>query len=182
MVELIARSPCDGLLPVTIGALTLSELRTGPLTSIAAFKGQDADLSKALISAHGMVAPEANRATGKDGARAIWFGQRMILLMGPTPDVALGQHAALTDQSDAWACVQLMGSGAREVLARLTPLDLRDGIFRTGHTARTELRHMMASLTRLEDDTWLILVFRGFAETLVHDLQTAMQSVTAQQG
>lgn len=182
MTELIAKSLCESLLPLNIGELHLSEVDPGSLTSIAAFKDQDAELSKMLLSAHGLPAPEANRATGKEGARAIWFGHRMMLLMGPHPDAALAKHAALTDQSDAWTCVQLEGPGAREVLSRLTPLDLRDTSFEQGHTARTELRHIMASVTRIDADTWMILVFRGFAETLVHDLQTAMQTVSARYG
>jgi sarcosine oxidase subunit gamma len=123
--------------------------------------------------------PAPNRATGKDGARALWFGRDMALLMGPVPDPALVRYAALTDQSDAWAVVQLEGKGARDVLARLTPLDLRPDVFETGHTARSDLQHMMVSITRVGEEAYMIMVFRGFAETLVHDLKTAMQGVAA---
>ncbi len=179
MVDLIAKSPCDGLLPLTLGPLTLSEVDTGPMTSIAPFKGQAAEASSVLKATHGMEAPGANRTTGKEGERVIWFGQNMYLLMGQTPDAALSEHAALTDQSDAWAVVRLQGAGAEDVLARLTPLDLRGALFKRGHTARTELRHMMASVTRVGAEAWMIMVFRGFAETLVHDLQTAMASVAS---
>ncbi|MFK7940881.1 MAG: sarcosine oxidase subunit gamma [Roseovarius sp.] len=182
MVDLVAKTPCAGLLPRTIGALTLSEVDAGALTSIAAYNDQHDALAKALHTAHGVSAPAANRTTGKAGARAIWFGQGITLLMGPEPGAYLAKHAALTDQSDAWACVQLKGAGAVDVLARLTPMDLRDSQFKRGHTARTDLQHMMASLTRTGADTWLIMVFRGFAETLVHDLTVAMETVRARQG
>jgi len=177
VVELTPRSPCGAALPLTIATMTLSEVNPGALTSVAAFQGQDAALSVALKAAHGMDAPKPNRATGKDGARAIWFGQRMTLLMGPAPDAGLAKYAALTDQSDAWAVVRLQGTGARDVLARLTPLDLRAGVFKRGHTARSDLQHMMSSITRVGEDAYIIMVFRGFAETLVHDLQTAMRRV-----
>ena len=107
------------------------------------------------------------------------FGREVALLMGPAPDASLAAHAALTDQSDAWIVVRLEGAGARDVLARLTPIDLRDSVFKRGHTARTELAHMMASLTRVGPQAWQIMVFRSFAQTLAHDLKTAMQGVAA---
>lgn len=179
MVELAEKSPLDGLLPLTIGRATASEVRIGYLTGIAPYKGQDKAVSQALKSAHGMAAPVANRATGKEGSRALWFGHRMILLQGPKPARELARHAALTDQTDAWAVLRLDGEDAADVLARLTPLDLRDSRFKRGHTARTELMHMMASITRLGPQSFQVMVFRGFAGTLVHDLSTAMQSVAA---
>ena len=182
MVELNARSPCADLLPVTVGQAELSEVDPGRLTSIAPYRGQADALTAALKSAHGMAAPQPNRATGKAGARAIWFGNGMMLLQGPEPDRALARHAALTDQSDAWAVVSLSGSDAAAVLARLTPIDLRESRFKRGHTARTELMHMMASITRLGSQSYQIMVFRAFAETLVHDLKTAMRSVAARAG
>ena len=179
MVDLSAKSPCAGLLPITVGDVTVSEYLPGAMTTLAPFQGKDAALSKALKTAHGIEAPGPGRATGKEGARAIWFGQRMVLLVGPEPDAKLVKHAAVVDQSDGWAVVRLAGPGARDVLARLTPIDLRDSTFKRGHTARTDLRHMMASITRVGADSYLVMVFRGFAETLVHDLKTAMDTVAA---
>ena len=179
MVELQAKSPFEGLLPLSVGSVDLSEVAPGHLTSIAPFRGQAKALSAALKDAHGMAAPAPNRVTGKEGARALWFGHDMLMLHGPAADGALRKHAALTDQSHGWAIVRLEGADAAEVLARLTPIDLRDSQFKRGHTARTELRHMMASITRLGPQSYQVMVFRGFAETLVHDLKVAMQSVAA---
>ncbi len=178
-VNLIATSPCAGLLPLSIGTMTASEEPLAALTSIAAFKGQEDALSEMLKTAHGMGWPKPGRTTGKEGARALWFGQGQALLVGPAPDPGLARHAALTDQSDAWAVVRLSGAGSQAVLARLTPLDLRRGSFKRGHTARTEIAHMMGSLTRLGEEAFLILVFRSMAATLAHDLEAAMQAVAA---
>lgn len=179
MVDLIVKSPLDGLLPLSLGGMTLSEEKPGLMTGVAAFKGKEKSLSTALKKAHGMATPGPNRAMGKAGARAIWFGHGMILLQGVRADKTLAKHAALTDQSDGWAVVRLEGAGARDVLARLTPVDLRDAEFKRGHTARTELAHMMASITRIGAQSWQIMVYQSFAQTLVHDLNRAMQSVAA---
>ncbi|SLN13897.1 Sarcosine oxidase, gamma subunit family [Roseovarius albus] len=181
MVELIAKTPFDGALPLEVGTVSASEVDTGVLTSVAPYKGKNKALSEALKGAHGMAAPAPNRATGKEGSRAIWFGREMVLLCGPEPDAKLGKHAALTDQSDAWAVARLEGENAAQVLARLTPIDLRPGVFKRGHTARTELQHMMASITRIGERSYQIMVFRAFAQTLAHDLKIAMQGVAARQ-
>ncbi|KUP92073.1 sarcosine oxidase subunit gamma [Tritonibacter horizontis] len=177
--DLTATSPCAGLLPVTIGGLTLSEAVQLPMTLMAPFKGQEAALSHALEAAHGMSFPAPNRATGKAGARAVWFGRAQALLIGPVPDPALAAHAALTDLSDGWAVVRLEGERAEDVLARLVPVDVRIRVFKRGHTARTELKHMMASVTRVGTKSFQIMVFRSFAATLVHDLKTAMEGLAA---
>ena len=179
MADLTARSPCEGLLPLSIGGVTLGEAAPGMLTSVAPHAGQETALSAALKAAHGMAFPAPNRAVGRVGARMVWLSRGQAMLVGPAPDPALATHAALTDQSDAWAVVTLEGQGAVDVLARLVPLDLRSGAFKRGHTARTDLMHMMASLTRLGENTFQIMVFRSMAETLVHDLKTAMEGVAA---
>lgn len=178
-LSLTPLTPCAGLLPLHIGSVTLTEIDAGHLTLIAPCKGKDKALSAALKAAHGMAWPAPNRATGKEGARAIWFGRVHGLLMGPAADPGLADHAALTDVSDGWAVVRLEGAGAAEVLARLVPLDLRADRFKRGHTARSDLRHMAASITRLGDSAFQIMVFRSMAQTLVHDLEAAMQGVAA---
>lgn len=179
MVELVAKTPCAGLLPRRIGALVAEEAPLGPLTILKPYKGQTKALSEALKAARGMAVPGVGRATGKEGARAIWFGRDEILLAGLPPTETLTKHAAVVDQSDGWAAVTLSGPGHEDVLARLVPLDLRAASFKRGHTARTLIGHMNGSVTRLSADRMLLLVFRSMAATLVHELTEAMESVTA---
>jgi sarcosine oxidase subunit gamma len=179
VAKLMAKNPAGGMAPIKIGTVELSEVDAGHLTSFSPYKGQDKAFSEALKAAHGAAMPGPNRATGKDGARVIWFGASHVLLVGPAPDVKLAKLAAMTDQSDAWTVMQLKGQGAADVLARLVPVDLRAQHFKRGHTARTDLMHMSASITCTGVDTLLIMVFRSMAQTLVHDLKTAMEGVAA---
>lgn len=182
MAELMAKSACDGLLPVSAGTVSLSEIDLGVLTSLASHKRGGKALRAALRSSHGMAFPAANRATGKEGERAIWFGHAHVLLAGPVPDPSLAKHATITDQSDAWAAVRLEGADAADVLARLCPVDMRVSVFKRGHTAKTLLQHMSVSVTRLGNDAFLLLAFRSMAGTLVHELETAMRGVAARAG
>jgi len=180
VAELLAKTACAGVLPLTVGALSLTESAPAALTTLAPYRGQEQALSKALMAAHGLGFPGVNSSThGKKGARAIWFGRDLALLIGPEPDPQLAQHAALSDQSQGWAVVELAGAGAEEVLARLCPVDLRPSAFPVGASLRTEAKHMMASVGRLDEDRFQIMVFRSLARTLIHDLKTAMEARTA---
>ncbi|MCK5500975.1 MAG: sarcosine oxidase subunit gamma, partial [Tritonibacter mobilis] len=98
-MQLAAKPPCAGLLPLTIGDVTLTEDTPAAMTLIAPYKGQEKPLSDALNAVHGMGFPAPNRATGKAEARAIWFGRAQALLVGPVADPKLAAHAALTDLS-----------------------------------------------------------------------------------
>ena len=176
MASLVEMTPCRGMAPVTIGSVTLSELLPGAITSLSPLKGASLEVLK---QAHGMAFPASNRATGKATARAVWSGRGQAMLVGPAPAPELAGAFAMTDQSDAWAVLRLDGAGWRDVLARLTPLDLRDSAFKRGHTARSLLGHMNMSLTRTGTDVVEIMVFRSMAETAVHELTQAMTGVAA---
>lgn len=174
MTRLIAKSAADGLLPVEIGAARLTEEVPAAITSVEKARGaRTENFAKAL----GVAFPAPNRTTGKAGARAIWAGPDLCFWIGAAPARIAGH--ALTDQSDGWALLRLEGAAAADVLARLTPVDLRPARFRRGHTSRTLLGHLPVSLTRGGDAAFEILCFRSMTRTAVHDLTRAMQSVAA---
>ncbi|SFS68629.1 sarcosine oxidase subunit gamma [Sulfitobacter marinus] len=178
MAELKARTACGDALPIVIGAAQLTELDLGPVTSVTAW-GSQQELSAAMKAAHGMAFPKPNRSGSKNAARCIWFGRNQALLIGAAADASLGEHAAIVDQSDAWCAVSLSGEATEAVLARLVPVDIRRAEFKRGHTVRTQVGHMPASITRTGPDSFMILVFRSMATTLIHELKQAMQSIVA---
>ncbi len=179
MTDLKATSPCAGLAPTTIGRCTLSEVEQRTMTSIAPFRGAEAQVDALLKAGSGLGWPELNSSLMSDTARISWFSRGQAILIGVAADPALGAHAALTDQSDAWAVVRLEGEAAEAVLARHVPVDLRLQSFGIGATARTELAHMMASVTRVGPSAFEVMVFRSMARTLMHDLKSAMEAVAA---
>jgi methylglutamate dehydrogenase subunit D len=179
VVDLIAKSPCAGLLPLAIGTVALSEIAPAPITSVMPYDGLEAAASELLKSLCGMGLPKAGRSAGRDGARAIWTGAGQAMVLGVAVDAGLARHAALSDQSDAWAVLRLDGAGAEDVLARLTPLDLNPGVFKRGHVARSLLGHMSAVIARVGAEAFEIMVFRSMAKTAVHELEEAMKSVAA---
>ncbi len=175
MVDLAAKSPAAGLLPVSHGDLVLQESDIQEIWSIAPFSGAERAVSAALRKSLKMSLPPIGRATRTGSAKLLWAGRDVYFLVGSGLPAKL--NAAVTDQSDAWCCVTLEGAHVEAVLARICPLDLRN--METGSVARSLLGHMTAIIVKI-DNGYELMVFRAFAKTLVHELQDAMRSVDAQ--
>jgi sarcosine oxidase subunit gamma len=94
----------------------------------------------------------------------------MALLIGTEAPAALAAEAALTDQTGAFAIVELQGRAIDQALARLVPLDLRLSAFPVHTTHRTLIGHMPGSVTRMAEDRIELAVMRSMADTLIHDL------------
>ncbi len=176
MARLLAETPFAGLkLPVSLGGVTLSARGPGAVTSVAPFRGRQAEVEARL----GVALPAPNGVAPWGGARAIWTGPGRWLLVGAPAPEGLDGLAAVADQTDASACLGLEGPAAREVLARLVPADLRDRAFPVGAAARTLLNHMTVTLSRVADDAWEVMAMRSMAGTLVEELAHAMGGVAA---
>lgn len=170
MAELIAKTPFEGLLPLKIGTVVVTEVDPGPIVLVQPMRG--AASRAALERALGGGLPGPGEAVARAGGRCLWCGPDRALVLGVELEA---EGAALIDQSDAWAVVQIEGLGCREVLARLTPLDLRRSVFSEGRTARSLLGHMTAQITPVGPENFELMVFRSMAGTLVHDLSRAMR-------
>ncbi len=172
MANLIALTPCAGLLPVTHGDVTVTEIVMDRLTSVAPFAGQNKVASAKLKEqvGHGL------SAVGQRSGAVTWFGHGTWMVRGA---VTLDGLAAVTDQSDAWAVIAINGASVEDVLARLVPIDLRVSVFNEGHVAKTMLSHLSVTIVRSGPDAFEIMVMRSMAQTLVHDLDVAMRGVAA---
>ncbi len=180
MVDLIAKTPLAGILPINAGETVLTEASPASITSVMPHQGREKALGEALKKAHDIGLPAVGRSSGTAALRMIWTGRGQYMLVGNKPAArALARSSTLTDQSDGWAVMQLTGDNAAQVMARLCPLDLRAASFKNGHTARTELAHIMAVVSRIPKG-FEIMVMRSFAQTAVTSLQQAMDSVAAQ--
>lgn len=177
MPSLIEISPCDGLLPVSEGGVTLSELAQERITSVAPFAGKEVAVGKAL-KALGLGWSGPGKAVAGEGRLCLWTGRDQAFLIGAEPE-GLAGIAALTDQSDAWARMRLEGEGAAAVLTRLVPLDLGAAAFPVGHAARSGLGHMAMILHRSGAQSFEIMVFRSMAASAVHELHQAMTALAA---
>ena len=170
MAELIETPPVRDL-PITIGAVTLELCPVTEATWIAALPGRVEAVSGALRTVAGIGFPSPDRIETSETARAVWMGPDEALLFGPAPQIT---GAVATDYSDGIAVLRLCGGPSREVLMRLTPLDLREAMFPVGASARTLLGHLTVSLLRTDEDAFEVIVMRSMTRTAVHELTRAM--------
>ena len=180
MVRLLEADPAQGLgLPLAVGGVTLSEVGLGPVWSIAPCRGQEAAVARSL----GVVLlPAPALMEPIDGARLIWAGPGRALLVGRAAPEGLDGIAAVVEQGDGLVGLRLDGPAARDVLARLVPLDLRDRMFPEGGTARTLLGPMSVTLLRSGAQSYEVMGMRSMARTLVHEIEGAMRGVAARAG
>ena len=170
MADLIATGAFTDL-PVTVGSARLAPLDAGPVTAIQPYPGHDLKPALDFPVPGGVIDLGA-------GARIVWAGRDSAFLIGrPAPD--LQGRAAVTDQTDGWAWVELTGPSAADVLARVCPLDLRPQRFAPGTSARSTIGHLPALLIHSAENTYEIAVFRSMAHSLVHELTAAMRAVAA---
>ncbi|SNY57679.1 sarcosine oxidase subunit gamma [Pseudooceanicola antarcticus] len=165
---------------LVLGDTRIDVLPMPRMTSLMPGPGHAA-LAKALRKHHGLDLPDPGGRVSSDEGECLWFGLGQYMLIGPAPSPLLAGAATLTEQSDAWTSVLLEGPLARQVLARLTPLDLRDASLPLGATARSEIAHMMGSLTRVGSEAFRLMVFRSMAQTLLHELKDTLEAVAARQ-
>ncbi|WP_163849393.1 sarcosine oxidase subunit gamma [Pseudooceanicola aestuarii] len=179
-----AAPPLEKGRAIRLGETTLTALPMTRLTalmpspSLSSVAGGGGPALAGALREAGLDLPAPGSTHRGDMAEVLWFARNQWLVIGACPE-GLDEHAALTDLSDGWAMLALDGPDARATLARLTSLDLRAGAFADGATARTELRHMMAAITRTGPQRFRVMVFRSMAETAWHDLETALRGAAA---
>ena len=178
MVDLYATAAAATALPLKIGTVYVEEVETS-LFLVGPFDKKLKQAAAVLVTQMGLEWPTAHVMKRTGVAYALWFDHAHIALMGVEPSAKLLQYAAVTDVSDGWCIVDISGPEVRDVLARVTPLDMRSKSFKTGMTQRSMLMHMQASISCLGKSHFRVMVFRSMALTVVHDLAVAMESVAA---
>ena len=173
------KSPAQDVLPMIIGTVKATENVVHAAWLISPFNHMSDKAAKALKKASGPDWPEPNRLTRSQDSHAQWFGHSHILLRDAPPPNTLNKFAAVTNQTDAWVHVRVVGPDARAVLSRMTPLDIRAEVFPVNSTARCEIDHMAGAITCTGEDAFELMVFRSMAKTLVLHLKIAMESVAA---
>lgn len=144
-----------------------------------------AALKKAAEKAAGqkMPAPLSANIDGQSGL--CWMSPDELLVLVPharagTRCAALARalartHALAVDVSDARAVFRVSGPAAREVMAKLAPVDLAAGVFTPGMFRRTRLAQVPAAFWMDDDTTFRIVCFRSVARYVFDLLKVAAQ-------
>jgi sarcosine oxidase subunit gamma len=138
-------------------------------------ESDDAAFLEAFRGGLGFNLPLApNHAAGGAGVTAYWLGPSEWLLLGPAVSESLSQalagtRHAMVENGDGQQVIALSGPRARDVLAKLCPLDL-DGAdlngadLAPGRCARSILAGCDMLLVPQDDGAYYIHVARSFAD------------------
>ena len=139
---------------------------------------------KALAGA-GITVPEQGAATGGLGDGSLWMSPDELLVLcayGETEAKVASIGAALKDLhhlaanvSDARAVFRLTGEGAaiREVLAKLSPADLRASGLPVGAVRRTRMAQVPAAFWFAGEGEAIVICFRSVADYVFGLLEQA---------
>lgn len=113
----------------------------------------------------------------------VWMAPDEVLVLCPAGEstgaaAALeaslgGSHALALDLSAARAVFRIEGPGAREVLAKGVPIDLRPSVFVPGTARRTHLGQVAVGLWLGQDGAFTLVCFRSVASFVAEWLQEA---------
>jgi len=142
-------------------------------------------VKKAAVAVAGVNVPEMRHClTEGDGGMA-WMSPDEVLIMCAYGDAhakmedlngkLAGHHALAVNVSDARAMFKVSGPHAREVMAKLAPVDLAPGQFMPGMFRRTRLAQVPAAFWMPQEDVFHIVCFRSVAQYVFDVLSVAAQ-------
>jgi len=161
------------------------DLSDAGLTGMITLRGDlaSAPVSAAVQVATGAAVPACRRLSVGDTGKVAWMSPDELFLIVPYAEVtariaamqdAFGDaFATAADVSDARAMIRVKGPQARDVLAKVCPVDFAN--FAVGEVRRTRAAQVAAAIWREDDDTWSVICFRSVAVYMWDMLQTLSQ-------
>jgi heterotetrameric sarcosine oxidase gamma subunit len=183
MSQLVAVAPFEGMPSSgTGGGIVAVDRDELGIASVIARKGKGEALARRVSERFGIELFDGPRRSSTDNLAFVGIGpgawiaihERGRDALMPALHDAIGDLAALVDQSDGYAVLKLSGLFVRETLAKLLPVDLHPSAFAVGCTASTVAAHMSVTLWHAEDGTdgvaFEIAIYRSFALSFWHAL------------
>jgi sarcosine oxidase subunit gamma len=131
----------------------------------------DKGFAAAVKKVSGLALPGQRKMVRVDGKSLIWMSPDELLLVLPHEvadeevaalDTALsGHHALAVNVSDARAVFDVSGAQARDVLAKLFPVDLSPEAFSDGMIRRSRMAQVPAALWMEGTDMFRVVCFRS---------------------
>ncbi|UOA32257.1 hypothetical protein DSM110093_02043 [Sulfitobacter sp. DSM 110093] len=170
------------------GIATISEV--GPLGMITIRGDLDAPfLRKVVKKVVGLDLPNRSMCNSDGASGVAWMSPDELMLMCPhaqVPEVLARLHAAFEDThtlavdvTGARAVFRVEGPHAREVLAKLAPVDLSPAQFTPGMFRRTRMGQVAAAFWLLDDGAFQVVCFRSVAQYMFDQLKGAAQPGSA---
>lgn len=133
----------------------------------------NADFRQGIESATGLALPGTLQSVHNEQWSLSWIAPDEWLLVGPG-DQAFSMELALRDQlsghysiinvSGGQTLVRLAGAEARSVLMKSCPYDVHDRNFPVGKVVTTVFAKSQATVRRLTENDWELVIRRSFAD------------------
>lgn len=146
---------------------------------------EDAGFAAAVTAATGCEMPGLRGITSAGDNSLAWMSPDELLWLCPhdqaqqlADDLAQalsGQHAMVSNVSDARALFEVSGPAAREVLAKLCPVDMSPAAFAQGQLRRTHMAQIPAAIWMSGDTSVRVICFRSVAQYAFDLLTVAAQ-------
>jgi sarcosine oxidase subunit gamma len=183
-LSLVPLTPLGHAAPetVSIGPITIAEVTTTALASLATRRGRAAEVMTAA-AAHGIPMPGPGRAETGAIFAAFWLGPDQWMVEAPFAsheDITailrpmFADAASITEQTDAWVRFDVSGADLPALFERLCSFDLRGT--GPGAATRTVIEHLGCYLIRRANRTLTLYGPRSSAQSLHHALTTAARS------
>ena len=143
-------------------------------------KSKDRAAAEAIL---GATLPDAPlTSTRNDDLTIFWMAPDDWLVLMPFERAAsfetefrnaMKGHYSIVDVSGGQTVIRLAGSAAREVLQKSTMIDVHPEQFPVGKVVGTSFAKSAGTLTRVEEDTYDLIVRRSFSEYIWEWLRDA---------
>jgi len=137
------------------------------IAAIVVRKNAASQIAAAMQSAFGVTPPSTPHAVTGSGVTVVGIGPGRMLAIADAPrDFAqsLGDHAAITEQSDANIVFDLSGPKVRMALAKCLAVDLDRAAFKPSDAATTSCGYIGVTLWQIDAaPTYRLLIARSYA-------------------
>lgn len=143
-------------------------------------------LQNAVAAATGQNVPRVRAIAGGLGSGVAWMSPDELMIFcdagkaGALAELLAqalkAEHHLAVDVSDARAVFAIQGQGAREVIAKLAPVDMAPDRFAPGEIRRTRLAQVPAAFWMPDAQTIHLVCFRSVAGYMFELLKTAAQT------
>lgn len=168
--------------------LRLTERKALTAIQVLSFKDNHETTAAAIGKALGLECSTRAGASSSDGKTQVsWNGPNSWMIVASDEETgrapgellkavqdAVGELAAVVDQSHGRCCLRLGGTRARQVMAKNTAIDLHPRAFGPGQCALTSVAHMNATVVQVDDaPTYDLFVIRSMARSFAHAIEHA---------
>ena len=180
--------PIAGDSIVDFANVRLTERKALTTIQVLTFTGKHRDAATAIGKALGVECSTEPGICSSDGPTQVcWNGPNSWMIIASdeetdrgagellqTLQAAVGDLAAVVDQSHGRCGLRLSGARARQVMAKNTAIDLHPRAFGPGRCAMTSVAHMNATIVQVDDiPTYDLFVIRSLARSFAHAIEHA---------